>query len=85
MALTNFEKGRRWSYSVFRRNVNEFGELGVRKSDKACFTCGKIVKTQKRQGKRITKNQRDFYKGAVNGFMEFYNKEIIGPESKSRK
>ena len=28
--------------------------------------------------KNLTKSQLDFYKGAVSGFLEFYNKKITG-------
>ena len=78
--LKDYRKGKRWGFAIFRKNVELYGKVGVVKSDKASMTCDKIVKSKKRKGKNLTKSQLDFYKGAVSGFLEFYNKKITGFE-----
>ena len=52
----SYEKGKRWGYAIFRQNVDDFGELGIAKSDKASRTCSKYLKENKRKGKALTKS-----------------------------
>lgn len=75
--MNNFEKGKRWDYSVFKRNCEFYGEVGIAKSDKASLTCKEYLESNKRQGKKLTKDDREFYAGAVKGFEEFYYKNIF--------
>lgn len=70
----SYEKGKRWGYAIFRQNVDDFGELGIAKSDKASRTCSKYLKENKRKGKSLTKSEKNFFKGVVDGMQEFYNK-----------
>lgn len=72
--MNSFEKGKRWGYSIFEKNCDDFGKVGVAKSDKASRTCAKYVRDNKRQGKTLSPSQKEFFKGAVVGFQNFYNK-----------
>ena len=56
----SYEKGKRWGYAIFRQNVDDFGELGIAKSDKASRTCSKYLKENKRQGKALQNPKRIF-------------------------
>ncbi len=78
MAKKDFEKGKCWGFAIFKKNYETFGETGIKMSDKASLTCDKIIRSQKRNGKKLEKKDIDFYKGATKGFLEFYNKKIMG-------
>lgn len=75
--MNSYEKGKRWGYAVFKRNCEFYGEVGIGKSDKASITCSKYLETNRRRGKKLSKADRDFYAGAVEGFQEFYTKNIF--------
>lgn len=75
--LSKYEKGRRWAFAVFRQNVELHGELGVRKSDKACTTCKKYVKEKRKNKTNLDTEDIQFYKGAVQGFLDYYNKKVF--------
>lgn len=81
MSKKTFEKGRRWGFAIFKKNYEILGERGIRVSHKAGITCNKIACSEKRNGKKLDKNDVDFYKGATNGFLEFYNKKIRDVDS----
>ncbi len=70
----SYLKGKRWGYAVFRESFKDYGELGIAKMDKASRTCSKYLKDSKRNGKALTKEDKNFYKGAIDGMQEFYNK-----------
>lgn len=72
--MNSYEKGKRWGYSILAKNCDDYGKVGIAKSDKASRTCAKYIRDNKRQGKSLTSAQKDFYKGAVVGFQDFYNK-----------
>lgn len=78
MGSKNYEKGKRWGFAIFKKNYETFGEAGIKMSDKASLTCDKIIRSKKRNGKKLEKKHIDFYKGATKGFLEFYNKKIMG-------
>lgn len=75
--MNSYKKGKRWAWRIFRKNLNVYGEVGVRKSDKASVTCSKYANNKKinktSQGKVLNKDLRSFYKGAADGFLEAYN------------
>lgn len=74
--MNSYQKGKRWGYAVFRSQVDTYGaNLGTAKSDKACSTCLKYAENGKKD-KALTKEERDFYRGAAKGFQEYYNKNI---------
>lgn len=72
--MNSYEKGKRWGYAIFKKNCEDYGQIGIAKSDKASRTCAKYLRDMKRQGKTLNKDEKDFYKGAVDGFQSFYNK-----------
>ena len=72
--MNSYEKGKRWGYSKKKKNCDDYGKIGIAKSDKASRTCAKYIRENKRQGKSLTSSQKDFYKGAVVGFQDFYNR-----------
>ncbi len=74
--MNSYNKGRRWAWAVFNSAVSNYGELGIRKCDKASRTCNKIAQSGKKNGKRLLKSDLAFYRGAVVGFQEYYNKKI---------
>ncbi len=75
--MNDYEKGRRWGFAIFRNKVKVYGEYGIRQCDKASMICEKYLKDGRRKNKKLTKKEREFYKGAVDGFQEFYNKRIL--------
>lgn len=85
MAKKDYDKGKRWGFSIFKKNYETFGEIGIKMSDKASLTCDKIIRSQKRNGKKLEKKDIDFYKGATKGFLDFYNKEIMGFKEKNKQ
>lgn len=75
--MNSYQKGKRWGYAIFQKNVRAFGRNdGAMKSDAACTTCARQAATGVRGKVTLTKQQRAFYRGAVKGFQEFYNKKF---------
>ncbi len=72
--MNSYEKGKRWGYAIFKKNCEDYGQIGIAKSDKASQTCAYYARDMKRQGKNLTKDEKDFYKGAADGFQSYYNK-----------
>lgn len=72
----DYERGKIWARKVFKDNL-EYGEIGVRKSDKASITCGKYANDtnckKTSTGKKLNTSMRNFYKGAADGFLQAYN------------
>jgi len=69
-----YAKGKRFGFAVFRNQVEVNGKAGVAKADKACMTCNKYARTGRKNGRRLSKDERSFYRGAVDGFLEFARK-----------
>ncbi len=75
--MNSYKKGKRWACRIFEKNLNIYGEVGIRKSDKAFVTCSKYANDKKikktSQGKVLNKDLRSFYKGAADGLLEAHN------------
>lgn len=74
----NYEKGKQWGFRTILKSYEEEGEKGIGRCDKAALTCSKYatdktVKTTK-NGKKLTKSMRDYYRGIADGMLEGYNK-----------
>ena len=75
-----------WGRAIAHNNFNEFGELGIAKSDKAFLTCQKYAtdKSVKRtyNGVVLTKQLRAKYKDMADGLLQGYNDICSGKHYK---
>ena len=82
MANKDYENGKRWGYALFKSNLKLFGRAGVHKSDAAHTTCRKYERdkrlTKTRDGKALTSDRRDAYRGIADGLSEAYGKFMYG-------
>ena len=66
-----------WGRAIAHNNFQEFGKLGIAKSDKAFVTCMKYANNNsvKRTNKGVvlTKQLRNKYRDMANGLLQGYN------------
>lgn len=75
--MTKYEKGKRWGWAIFKKNIDSDGKnIGCAKSDKAYDTCNQYAHKGKKNGKQLSEADKDFYRGACDGFQEYYNKHF---------
>ena len=71
-----YNRGLAWGKKIFRKQVNDYGEKGLYKADKAATTCNKYASGSAKvtkTGKKINSQMRLFYKGARDGLQSAYN------------